>query len=376
MLREISIDHGSATPLYKQIYDSFLKLIETGKLKSGDKLPSTPTIAAALKVGPLTVDNALNILAREGLIFRRPKIGSFVKERDEANEAVETKKLKAVSNQLISVILCDIEKTDMYWHEIIKELELECSKKGFGLLFSTFNGDIKSAAVTNLMGQTAGTFLCGKNSPELTVFLQENNKPVCLIGDLDKKGGISEGIDIVAHDDIQRSYLTAKHLLALGHKRIAYVGGPFSRLHHLNRLEGHKKALAEFNVNFDDKLVFPIKTHSVMEGEKIALKLFAKRDQFTAISTSDDRIAVGIAKKANECGIKIPEEFSISGCGDLEIARVVTPAITTIQSQTSKTVKVAVTKLLKQIKGKANAPCRTVLASSKLIARASTGKLS
>jgi DNA-binding LacI/PurR family transcriptional regulator len=373
-LREISIDHKSPVSLYKQVYISFKDLIVDGKLKAGDKLPSTPSIAAALKVGTLTVDNALNLLVDEGFIFRRPRIGSFVQKRHGNSVSGEVSLTKqAVSSQILGVILCDIDKDDIYWENIIKGLEEKCAQKGYGLLYSRYAGDLNNPAIVNLTFHSDGIFICGKAAPDLVEFLQRKELPFCLIGDMNQKKEVSRGIDIVAYDNIAKTYVTTKHLLTLGHRSIAYVGGPFTRLHHLEMLEGYKKALAEFNIAFKEDLVFSIREHCISEGERIANKLLSKRNEISAAATSDDRIAVGIIRKADECGVKIPEEFSVAGCGNYEISRACAPALTTIKNSHSKTVNSAMQKLFRQIKGKSDSLCRTIISGNRLIVRASTG---
>ena len=69
--------------MYRQISDRVRELILSGELKAGQKLPSTQKLAATLGSDPATVHSAMRPLVKEGLIFRHPRRGTFVRERQE-----------------------------------------------------------------------------------------------------------------------------------------------------------------------------------------------------------------------------------------------------------------------------------------------------
>ena len=76
----MSLDSGSAAPLYSQIYESLAGQIRSGQLPAGTRLPGKRALAAQLAVGVNTVDTAYQMLVAEGYLEARPRSGFFVQE--------------------------------------------------------------------------------------------------------------------------------------------------------------------------------------------------------------------------------------------------------------------------------------------------------
>src|SRR5439155_5638514 len=109
----------------------------------------------------------------------------------------------------------------------------------------------------------------------------------------------------VETDDLQASYLAARHLLELGHRRIAFFAGPQSSPWAQERFDGHRRALRDANIELDEKLVF--KAGSTLEGgEKAALQLLNERANATAVQAVNDLVAIGAPNLFLNQGIKIP----------------------------------------------------------------------
>ncbi len=105
-------------------------------------------------------------------------------------------------------------------------------------------------------------------------------------------------------------YLATKHLLDLGHRRIACVTGPMNSDVSKQRLFGYIRALQEYNVLFDPMLVGEGKFH-VETGYDLFEGLYERG--ISAIFASSDTIAYGIYKKAYEMGLAIPKDISVVG---------------------------------------------------------------
>ena len=75
------ISTGSATPIYRQLYEQAARAVASGRLKQGDRLPSVRDLAARLLVNPNTIARAYADLARDGLIESQQGRGAFVSER-------------------------------------------------------------------------------------------------------------------------------------------------------------------------------------------------------------------------------------------------------------------------------------------------------
>ncbi|HEY5806419.1 MAG TPA: LacI family DNA-binding transcriptional regulator [Povalibacter sp.] len=124
-------------------------------------------------------------------------------------------------------------------------------------------------------------------------------------------------------------YLAAQSLLRLKHRRIAYISGPLGFVDAQQRLKGHKRALAEAGVSFDDGLLHEGDYHE--SGGSDALNhLFDKDLGFSAVVCANDEMAAGAMAAAHDRGLRLPEQLSIVGFDDAPIARYIYPKLSTI----------------------------------------------
>lgn len=125
-------------------------------------------------------------------------------------------------------------------------------------------------------------------------------------------------------------YLATQCLLKHKHKRIAYVSGPLAWVDAKQRLQGHKRALAEAGIKFDERLLYEGDYHE-SGGQEALNALLAKNIPFTGLVCANDDMAAGAMAAAHERGLDLPRELSIVGFDDAPISRYVYPKLTTIQ---------------------------------------------
>ena len=125
--------------------------------------------------------------------------------------------------------------------------------------------------------------------------------------------------------------LTAtRHLLGLGHRRIAVIGGPAGVLCSRARLDGFRAAMDAAGVPVDPELV-SCGRFQVEEGIERGRALLARPDRPTAIITGNDLQALGVYQAARDARLHIPDDLSVLGFDDLPVARWVSPPLTTIR---------------------------------------------
>src|SRR6266404_4098488 len=95
-------------------------------------------------------------------------------------------------------------------------------------------------------------------------------------------------------DDVAAAYSAAKHLLDLGHKRIAFFTGAAASPSSQERLEGYRRALREAQIEPDDTLIFNAGS-TIEEGERTALQMLNEAPKATAVQTANDLVAIGAA---------------------------------------------------------------------------------
>jgi LacI family transcriptional regulator, xylobiose transport system transcriptional regulator len=165
--------------------------------------------------------------------------------------------------------------------------------------------------------------------------------------------------------------LTAtRHLLELGHRRVAAVTGPLRVLSSRARLDGYRAALDAAGLPIDRELVREGNFHAA-DGLAHARSLLRLPDPPTAIVTGNDLQALGVYQAAAEAGLRIPGDLSVVGFDDLPLVQWVSPPLTTVRQPLTEMAETATTMAIALSHGEA-LPQDRVEHATRLIIRAST----
>ena len=160
------------------------------------------------------------------------------------------------------------------------------------------------------------------------------------------------------------------HLLGLGHRRIAIIAGRKGWVASEERVNGYQAALAGAGVLATPALVMR-GNFEMADGHKAAHRLLALDEPPTAIFASNDNMAVGALRAAAERNLRVPADLSVVGFDDSELARVVTPNLTTVRQPLEEMGRMAVSLLTRLIEGQSVETLRVELAT-RLVIRQST----
>ena len=150
-------------------------------------------------------------------------------------------------------------------------------------------------------------------------------------------------------DDAYGSYLATRYMLECGHTRIAFFAGQMKENGVMKkRLLGYRQALEEFQVPYEREYVFEGQI-DYASGIALADRLMDQGLPATGVVAAADILAIGAAKGFFERGKRVPEDYSLIGFDDVEIAQYLTPGLTTIRQQISLKGQKAVELLLKHI---------------------------
>ncbi len=169
-------------------------------------------------------------------------------------------------------------------------------------------------------------------------------------------------------EELIASYNATRHLLDLGHKRIAYFTGPPTSPWAHERFEGYRRALREAGLDVDDKLVFQ-SGNTIEDGTKAALQMLNEGCLATAIQAVNDLVAIGAAEVFIAQGLRIPEDISLVGFGNILTAEHFRTPLTTIRQPKLRLGVAAVEALIAQIRGESVQPKRL---TAELVVRKST----
>jgi LacI family transcriptional regulator len=168
-------------------------------------------------------------------------------------------------------------------------------------------------------------------------------------------GGRPQGLeaDLVRSDSYSGTLDAARHLLALGRRRIGLLLGVPWRDTTNARHQAYRDALAEFGVACDEALVRR-RVRTAAEGYAAADDLLAAR--VDAILAAVTPATVGVASALADCGVRVPEDVALIGTGDMEWARLLTPPLAMIEQNGEELGRLAATMAIERIGGSAGAP--------------------
>jgi LacI family transcriptional regulator len=158
-------------------------------------------------------------------------------------------------------------------------------------------------------------------------------------------------------EELLASYAATRHLISLGHKRIAYLTGPPTAPWSHERFEGYRRALREADLQVDDKLVFQSGS-TIEDGTNAALQMLNEGCKATAVQAVSDLVAIGCANALLSQGLKIPEDISIVGFGNILAAEYFQVPLTTIRQPKHRLGITAVETMMALLRGEKVQPKR------------------
>ena len=163
------------------------------------------------------------------------------------------------------------------------------------------------------------------------------------------------------------------HLLELGHRRVAYLANPGSHQANLARAEGCRAALARRGLPLDPELAVA-GDGTLSGGREAAGRLLALPRPPTALFCFNDMMAIGALSALHEAGLRVPQDCSVVGFDDLELATYCHPPLTTVLQDGGLLGSQALEMLLRLIRG--DSDVSSELVPAKLVVRQTTGPVS
>jgi DNA-binding LacI/PurR family transcriptional regulator len=133
----------------------------------------------------------------------------------------------------------------------------------------------------------------------------------------------ADGIPCVVTDDVEGGSIATRHLVSLGHQRIAFLGddpdNPFGFTSSLYREQGFRQAMADAGLDVDERLVRH-GPHDRTVGRRLGEQLLALRSRPTAVFAASDILALGVLEAARSAGLDVPEDLSVVGFDDIDVS--------------------------------------------------------
>jgi DNA-binding LacI/PurR family transcriptional regulator len=156
--------------------------------------------------------------------------------------------------------------------------------------------------------------------------LRRRNTPSVVLG---HRAPFCDGFVNVETDDLGGAAALTRHLIELGHRRIAFFAGSQAIPAAQERLEGHRRSLREAGIEFDDSLVFAAGS-TIEEGSRAALQMLQEKTGATAVMAVNDLAALGAGTVLLQQGLRIPEDVSLTGFGNILLSEYFRVPLTTV----------------------------------------------
>ncbi|SCF25959.1 LacI family DNA-binding transcriptional regulator [Micromonospora mirobrigensis] len=178
----------------------------------------------------------------------------------------------------------------------------------------------------------------------------------------------------VAVDDVQGGRLVLRHLVAQGHRRVAYVGGPFGIRQVAERHRGAVAAIDEAGAPVELRVVATGRL-SVAAGRDAAAELIGTPagQRPTAVFCANDLIALGVLQKLTEHGLRVPDDVAIVGYDDIDFAAAAAVPLSSVRQPRERLGRTAAELLLAEADEEAGHEHRHVLFQPELVVRRSSG---
>jgi LacI family transcriptional regulator len=254
-------------------------------------------------------------------------------------------------------------------HHVLHGVESECAQNNISLHYTVIEDKSEAAAQFETLlerDNPDGLILVNYSSPALVEKVLALKLPVILI---DPREQFGMNVDIVTSESFNGMLMGMEHLVQLGHREIALINSPY-RYSGQRRNRAYILALIEHNLPYAPEKT----THcelTVEGGEAAVRELLARGVRFTALCCANDLVAWGAIRALNAAGLRVPQDVSVIGNDNLEVATLATPALTTINADNEGKGRVAVQRLIERNR-RPDAPYINAVLPVALVKRAST----
>lgn len=319
-----------------------------------DKLSvSTATVSLALRDSPVVAEatrTSVQRAARElGYSYNRSAAG-----------------LRTARSNMLAVGVHDI--TNPFFAELLLSIEETASAAGKTILLGTYAENLeRQARVLNTLREHRpdGMILCpagGSDTDSLDVLIAAGIPIVQVSREIPDLG-----LDFVGTDDVMGMRLAVEHLLSLGHRSIAMLGGTSATSTGRDRLRGYREAMAAAGLTATVREGFGTRD----TGYAAVQEVMAGPVPPTAVVCFNDLTAFGAMLGLRQMGLEAGRDVSLTGCDDVEDAARWVPPLTTIHNRQQEVGRLAAELLIRRI-GEPFAPPRRIVLDPTLRVRGTT----
>ena len=326
---------------------------------------SVRKIASIAHVSPATVSRVLNNSANVSPELRERVVAALA-------ETGYASPLWARGERSSRIAMLIPEMRNPFYSEVIRGVLDTASAAKYNLLLC-------SAASMDLKESSEPSFLFSGNWVDGVISTQKLKKDSRLLSMIPTGTPVvqcceyNETLDmpLVSIDNYQAACSAAEHLLDIGRRNIAFFGGDTSSMYSSLREAGYRDTMARYGAAVREDWVVQLGGVDYSIALSASRQLFSQEERPDAVFAASDVIAAGVINGIRSCGLKVPEDVSVVGFDDVEVAQMGYPSITTVRQPRYKMGCTACSMLLQLIET-GSVPSKNVMLPSELIVRDSS----
>jgi LacI family transcriptional regulator len=302
---------------------------------------TVPEIARLAKVSTATVSRAINRVPTVDPVLAR-RIRKVI-EKEGYFPNTNARALVRGHSRSLGLIVSEI--TNSFFPEIVQTFAKLGVQHDYEILLSSIDHDPRLLETTarQMIERRVGGVAILTFGDELPLIdaLTARNVPVFVV-DADSSGPLLKTVQIDYEHGIRQA---VQHLAALGHERIAFIGGRRDLKTAAIRKSAVEKCMKEIGLELLPEL-FVDGDHTIEAGMKALSALAAMPDRPSAVLCSNDMTAIGVMRAAFDLCLNIPQDLPVVGFDDIRLAQFMAPPLTTVQMSQTEIAQLSFSALL------------------------------
>lgn len=354
------VNANSPTSLCRQVHSILSKEIAEGKYRPGERFPSERALAERFAVSRASIREAVTQLLAEGFLFRTVGRGTFVSEPGSGKPHAAA--AGAHVGFWISARVFNFVQPG--YNQILTGAGEVCRERGYHLGLRVVDQNFDAALNEELaMGSPAGHLVVGGVESGLLDRLRQLDQPLLAVDLLVGDARLSS----IRIDYADGTLQAVRHLKALGHREIGFIGFPESE-----KYEAFWRSLEECGLPYLPRCVQFLSVWNLAPGMLVGFqamqRLLAAGPPPSALLVTNDYVAMGVMEALAIAGMPVPDSVSVVGFDDLGVTA---QPLTTVKVDLVEVGRKAAAILLHQIETGVK-PAGQVLAPVELVVRSTT----
>ena len=328
-------------------------------------------------------DLGVSVITISKVLRNHPDIGEETRERVLARVKeldyrpnLAARSLVTGRTDIVGLVVPDL--LHPFFAEIAKSLSRVLREKGYYLIVASSeeDPDLEQAEVNHMLARRLDMLIVASCRSTVELFFQIEKQKIPYV--LVDRGIPGLSANFVGVDDEMAGMIATKHLIDIGCKRIAHIGGlEYSPAIH--RLEGYKRALAQNGFKVVGDYIITenkVDAESRQHGAEAMAKLLKRKPRPDGVFCFNDPLAIGAINYALDEGLKIPQDIAIVGCGNLHYDDLLRIPLSSIDQHSRQIGEEAAHLALAILNSKVPPTPKAIVLHPELVVRASTRRRS